>query len=543
MKILGRSREPAIAPSSTPENLDNVEAVAPTPHHTAKYAGRNATPLAIAEAEIAEQKEEPLSKEDSPEKPRLLENFDLKERIQEAYKSCEIKLSPEVMEALQGYYTDHYKLADIIGVACGDDITEEELKALLEREDGVVEKSHFDDFVKAYNYASFSAPPSAESAVRILAHLKLREIQAQTEEDRSIAKDLLLRCASASLQETLFQETSLGITTLKDDDIDIIENLFSRIVEASSDTSADLVESHRDGNSIEWPINNGKIRHRLPNYKHILQNIQNKKDRFWEDCRMAGQLELHNTGHMPLITQRGNILLPRTEQHRRYGTMHVQTAVGDQMHSVVPHFAERLDTGRGYKIAGNHHLYKTETEGRGGATILIPLADIIRVAPYARDAHYAVVEQKDPTKRLVDQPTTHHLESIGVGEPDREGSQGKDRVFFASSKLEDGPDAYEIKMGSASTILFIGDDLKGSEGYGSGDGFPQIRRAVNPEEASYEVDKAQKDTLEQPAYKGKVVVPLRRHIFNFIPENMNTAYNTAGRKAPTYNRNPLLAVS
>jgi hypothetical protein len=516
----------------------------PKAHSTARLAGTNATPLAIAEAELAAQsvlpeKDEASESIEEPQ-PRLLESFDLKGRIQEAYKSCEIKLSGEVMEALKGFYTDHYELADMIGVACGDEISEEELLAILEREDGVVERSHFDEFSKSYQYLSFPAAPSAESGVRLLAHLKLKEIQAKTEEEKKEARDTILRCASACLEETLFQETSLGITTLEPKDLDLIEALFNKIVGASNGTSAQPAQSYHDGSTIEWPINNKTNWHRARNPKYIVEDIQRKKENFWDDCRMAGQLEIHDTGHLPLITSRGNILLPRTEQYRRYGTMHVQTAAGERMHSVVPHFSERIDPSSGYKIAGTHHKYKTDETDKGGGSILIPLADIIRVAPYARDAHYGIVEQKDPERILVSPPNSDHITNIGVGQPDREGHHGPDRVFFASSRVEDGPDSYEIKLGATSTILFIGDDIPKATGYGQGYGFPVLDYAETPGDASHKVRATQQRTLEHPTYKGKLIVPLRRHVFNFIPENMYTVYNTVGRKGALYNINPIL---
>jgi hypothetical protein len=503
-----------------------------------RLAGANATPLAIAEANLAETKEEDGDKEEK--KPRLLERFDLKGRIKKAYETCEIKLSNEVIDALEGFYTDHYELADMIGIACGDSIEAEDLIKILEREDGIVEGQYFDKFIESYQYLSFPSPPSAESAVRILAYLKSKELLAQDEEEKKQINDQLLRCASSCLENLLFQETSLGISTLEEGDTQLIAQLFERIVEASEGTSARPTHSHHDGPSIEWPVNGNKMFHRLTASKYILANIKDKITRFWDDCRMAGQLEIHNTGHLPLIAQRGNILLPRTEQHRRYGTMHVQTAVNDNMHSVVPHFSERLDTGTGYKIAGTHPQYKTEGNDKGSGTILVPLADIVRVAPFARDAHYAVVEQKDPEKKLVNSPSPHNPTSIGAGEPDEEGMRGNDRVFFSSSRVAEAPDSFEIKLRSTSTLLFICDDIKDSYGYGQGEGFPIIDTALTPGEASHKVHEAQQRALEQPIYKDKIVVPLRRNVFDFVPENAPRRFNSSGRKAPSYNANPLL---
>lgn len=545
-------RHKQFEPSVTPDHhlpssisTEGLHPSAPREETSIKLAGANATPLAIAEAEVALKNnslKEDEAQEETPEhKPRLLESFDLKGRIQEAYSSCEIKLSSEVMEALAGYFTDHYELADMIGVACGDSISRQDLQTIIVRENGVVDKNKFDEFIKSYQYAAFPPTPSAESGVRLLAYLKLKEIESESAEQREAARDTLLRCASACLEGTLFNETSLGITTLEDDDIEYVRLLHGKVLEASKGTSARPTHSYGEENSIEWPVNYGsKDYHRFISPKYIIGDILRKKEEFWEDCRMAGQLEIHNTGHLPLIAQRGNTLLPRTEQFRRYGTMHVQTAVFDNMHSVVPHFSERLDPGTGYKIGGTDPKYRTEDESRGSGSILIPLANIIKVAPFARDAYYAVVEQKDSTKLLVSPPSPQYIESIDVGMPDNEGKYGKDRVFFSSNHLAEQPDSFGIKLGSTSTILFIGQDNNTSKGYGSGYGFPKISRAQTPGEASDKVYQAQQRVLELPVYKDKIVVPLRRHVFDFTPENKAKNFNSSGRKAPSYNLNPLL---
>lgn len=513
----------------TQADIEGAWGLGPATEESIRMVGSNATPLAIAEAELATEKTDAEeAHEEVEELPPLLEKFDLKGRVQDAIRECEIQPSAEVQKALEGYYTDHYELIDILDHMLSDTPQDlDKLQEIVDREDAIVEKEELSKLLEVYEYLAFPTPPSAETASRLIAQAVLQREQAETEEQKEHAHQMLLRCASRCLDSVLFQETSLGITTLRDADLALIPVLHEKLMHSVQGNPQTRIRERDEYSSFEWFVNNRHQRVSVSTASYIRKQIEQKQSRFWEDCRMAGQLEFHSTGHMPLISRRGNKLLPRTEQFRRHGTMHVQTAAQEAMHSVVPHFGERLDP-NGYRNAG--YSSDTDVQDKGSATIAIPLADIIRVAPFARDAEYAIVQAKDhqATSRKIPQPTSSTT-SIGSGENDFEGQHGPDRVFFASPRTEDEPDSYEIKLGRTSTLLFFGQDESNQDPtYGTGEGFPLHISTKYPGYPP-ELYERQRQFLEDSMYAGKIVVPLRRGVFNFNAENM-FKYSSAGRK-------------
>jgi hypothetical protein len=454
------------------------------------------------------------------------ENLD--RRISDAVESCEFQATPEVTEALSGYYTDHYALAGVIEKVCDGTLTDGESQAILSVEDGTLSSDKFESILR------FGADiPSAESAVRLLAYISQKETIADPK-DKQQVHESLLRSAGGMLRSVLFQEESLGITTIGESELSVVDMLYDKLLGSLDGTSAEVTADGR----IRWDGGS-----EVPNPESIKESIAKKKENFWSDCRQAGQLEFHNTGFLGGVSSDGGIM-SRTEQFRRSGEMRYQTNADLYMHSNVPHFSEVFSPS-GYKSGsgpgnGTRQPLLEQDDGRG--TIATPLFRIIESAPFARDAEFATVSIKDAaTLEKIPVPTRLENGIIGHG-VDYPGPGGDDRVFFASATERDGsvPDQYRIPVDHFGTLIFAGaEEIKESERYGIGEGFPArlfMEDPQNQDAVQGAIVKLQQDYLER--YRGFVVVPLRRGVFSYASENMPSNMRR-GRDDPNYTANPL----
>lgn len=445
----------------------------------------------------------------------------IKQRVDHAKMECgfDYTKSPEIGEALEGFYTDHYELADLLISTLDGTTTSEQIDEILGRDDNVLS----DDLVEMQidgldkDYSMYA--PSAREMTRLLAAV------IKHEQDTTSPR---LTKAMATALTFVFQESSLGVTTIDEPELQTIKDLQTRIETRAVDQADPDLRQSPNG-ELEWR-GRGVTNIVLPSEAGMLARVEHAQKEFWDDTRRGGQLLYHNTGQMDGIARRG-ALMPRTEQHRRTGEMRAQMAVGDRMHSVVPHWAESYDPSLLYKI-GEH---------RG--TIAVPIAEIVRHAPFARDAEYATVKVWDKDEIMPKVPVTIGTKSLTSGNHDYPGRGGSDRVFFASGtqRGDKAPDAYAIPMDSTATFIFRGDDEQAnSMRYGLGENFPGRVHVDTIEDAPAKAIALQA-AMDQK-YKDWVVIPLRRGVFDFRPENMSNNM-AAGRPGPNYNANPTIATA
>lgn len=480
----------------------------------------DAEPLFSASTEVAT---------DGPEREPLPESLEV--RIESAMAECAVELTPEVTTAIREYYTEHYELAGVIDEALSDP---QPAPAIGDLESASKEFGTGEEL-----YPVITAHRPQEMTERIRQILD-REAGATDEPTRSLFQLEKLRQVSAAF-EILFQETSLPITTLGAQERALIERLYDKLDAAAKIRGNGSYRNQLTG-SLEW---GGRgVKEIRPDKQRLLDSLADAQESFWEDCRYAGQLEFHNTGYMHEITTTGG-LMPRTEQFRRTGTMRFQTAAyQENMHSIVPHFSEQYDPTE-YKKGRDGESPNRKAKDARGATIAIPLAEVIKTAPFARDAEYAEVMIKrgtDPDQApTVPTPTLEGTTTLDVGHDDWEGAVGTDRTFFAAPN-EDGPvkpDQYEFPMDRDVTIILYGDEeISRSENYGIGESLPgrlHISEQVDPADAVAEL---QRRTFEDPRYKDKLIVPLRRGVFEFVAEGMPVR-QSRGRGTPDFVDNPL----
>lgn len=229
--------------------------------------------------------------------------------------------------------------------------------------------------------------------------------------------------------------------------------------------------------------------------------------------------------------------MSRLQQKRELGEMRTTTPGADSSglhHSVAPHFSEEYSP-HAYKVgAGGHESFSSP------GTIAVPLVNVIEAAPFARDAQYAMVRVKD--SYTLDKVPVHDT----VGEPstngrDDPGREGGDRVFFASPTQNGDrlPDEYVIKLNGSrpeatrNTLIFFGDkEISTSPEYGLGERFADRLHIQDESQASELIKELQQRYIR--LNQGKIVVPLRRGVFDFMPEGMEWAPRYRAPQAQSY---------
>ncbi len=457
----------------------------------------------------------------------------LNKRIGEALASCEVETTPEVQEAIRGFYEDHYSFAEMIEKSIDGTLTLEECEAVLEKNVGTI--------ITAEDIESYKSPrsnghstdvelPSVNHAATLLAAIAKEQL-ANTDSERieQLRKDALIH--ASLLMKHLFRENALPITTLKEDDSTIVGELFDKLAKTATNEFSDAM---LDGDVLQW--GSASVYASSESKQELITHIEKVKNEFWQDTRMAGQLLYHNTGHLDGIAISGG-LMSRLQQQRELGEIRTTTPDANPNgihHSVVPHFCEEYSP-TAYKVGTGESSSFTS---RG--TVAIPLVNVIEVAPFARDAQYTAVKVKN--SETLDRVPVHNT----VGEPssdaqDYPGSEGGDRVFFASPTQSGDtlPDEYVIKLNGQrtpdvrNTLIFFGEkEIASSPEYGLGERFADRLHIQNESQASELIRQLQEQYIQ--LNQGKIVVPLRRGVFDFIPEGMEWAPSYRGPQGKSY---------
>jgi hypothetical protein len=445
-----------------------------------------------------------------------LDSF-IQERAGEAIRGCEFQETPQLKEALKGYYHDHYYLAGAIGAVIEGRYDSKLFDTILaDPELEAWEKTLGSKTPQSIKDREFLSPNASVAAYR-LARMAVG-MRAEASEDGHFN---LLRQCGAAINESLFQETSLGITTIGEDEIGLVSQLANKVKAAAG------------GRNI-WEAQTGRVS--FSDGETVIRMIQDSKERFWADTRHAGQLEFHGSGDLGGINLHG--MLSRNQQVKRTGNMRTQTVVnygGGTMHSVVPHFSEFYGMG-GYVM------------GDTGGTIVVPLIKIIDQAPFARDGEYAAMHLKETgTEVLIPQPTLVSATGrVGAGQADTVGKGGRDRVFFSSPDETSGklPDDYEINIHDKTNkpATYIVDRTLPDHNpkrelseLGMGYGLPDRLVIEVGDDVEGSIRDLQEQYLESYAHRG-IVVPLRRGVFAQALENMPVEQIKGRNNPKIYNR-------
>lgn len=220
------------------------------------------------------------------------------------------------------------------------------------------------------------------------------------------------------------------------------------------------------------------------------------------------------------------------------------------MHSNLPHFSETYDY-HSYKQQATRLGNASETDPASPATAALPLAEIIAIAPYARDAEYAVLTPRDQS--VLEKITVNDkIGDIGSQGSDNHGIHGEDRVFMAGNQVDHVAEAvnYDLEFGMNGYILMTESEHASGLRVGHGYGYPKERiipDIVNPKyievrskhqemtddefnayfdelrkqarvEQAENIKQLQAESRNDPKYAGRVVMPLRRGVLEYEPE-------------------------
>lgn len=469
----------------------------------------------------------------------------LADRIDKALLSSEFTSSPEVQEAVTGFYTDHYQLAGFLDKLMS---SQEPLKPPAADQTPFVYRKRQELLAEAHNH-----------------------LQDQPDDQHLKAK-LISQLISAVHE--LFSESCLAITTITDQEINLRYQLADKVLEkvAELDMQAIFTSNnvYRDYQvhlpyvfSKSWlseispppyqlaedqAVISGeptviyqagkqvvKDLSRAVNRQHLDGSISQAEDNFWSDCRQAAHLEFHSSHVAGEIMMTG--LMSRNQQVRQKGFYFTgnQRALAGHHHSNAIHFSEFMPAGEytasgGTPNDGNHHQASP-------ATFAVPIADIIEVAPYARNAKFASLTPK-PSATLDKLPAPQIVTNrIGYGGPEAVGRSPKSslqRTFFAQAHeyQDQAPDEYALPVtgtgsdnhqpASATRAIFSYPDhpILTSWPIPLGYAFPRLYelKGDRGQEDQETVAVAQAHMAQFAKYKHKLVVPLRRGVFSFKPE-------------------------
>ena len=320
---------------------------------------------------------------------------DLGPRIEQAKQDCEFVSSPEVSEAISGYYTDHYTTAL------------------------VVERVIRGEPVDIATHAESEAEPI------IAAHKIATELDGLL--DPTISRRDQLKRAERIINNLLFAEASVGQTTITQTEIDAKTRLITELHQVATSENVGGI----------------RFRHQYDDASAIAT------EKFWNDGRHAGQLEFHNTPYVQDIAKNGYQLSTRAYQEKTTGSYNAVT-LDVEGHSQSVHFSESFySSGYMEKFKGEAPIVKTL-----GATIAVPLAEVVKQTPFARGGEYGVVTNKPGTEmdRIPVNDSSFvstTFEGNNPGAPDIQGANGTDRTFYADGVDRKRGEDYAIDFGAA----------------------------------------------------------------------------------------------
>lgn len=490
---------------------------------------------------------------------------DLEARISVALVNCEFVSTPEVTGAVEGFYKDHYALAAQVSEALKDG---EELEK-VEFPEGTPHEM----IVRAEKLQRMTnehrSNPTHESTINLIqiaaecagslfaeSAVGITTIDEQEFEVRELLGNQVLEFAYKNGMQWMF-DGGVGNTKIKGyvhdfatsnivykrdlDETQLELMKTPEITEASSDSNAEFRESS--------DVYGGVIRTSSLTDYFTKRKIIDAQDNFWSDVRRASHLEFHGTPYAGELLLEG--LKSRNQQIRDrnfYATSNA-VATDGRHHSNAIKFSEFMPSGE-YTSRGNPREVTADLIYTP-ATVGVPIADILKTAPYARNAEFAIVTVDDEhAVEMIERTKSGPiLSSIGGGSTEHVGTPpggSVQRVFFARNEegVEIAPDEYTISLvgvdsdgiaASTSRVLFTYPDSDWMVPLGYQ--YPTViklegRRTENDQNAVQQVQEA---IDSDPHYHGKYAIPLRRGVFSFYPEESDhKEYPYAD--GPTYNQ-------
>ena len=466
----------------------------------------------------------------------------IEKRVGEALAKVDFEETPQMKEALTQYFELNYALVSTIDKSITEDpktLSEEQKVERQTELQSIVDASNESGLDTQHLYEAMvgygNMPPAiTRIAAPLLAKVRLERLANPEDPKLECVEQMLLIECSASL----FSEASVGVTSIGEEEIEIVKDIFSRVksVITESPHFTDYGRVRMSFGDVKYGlVENRKIF--LPVLERPTASIDRATERFWEDVRHAGQLLFHNSSDITKTRSNGEILTRRMQKQKNE-EVQIQTAetLDGHMHAPTVHWSESFDP----------ISYKGGT--RTGGTIALPIREVIASAPFARDAEYGVLRMKQDRKAQVISRVTSppSIGSIGSGESDSQGEGGIDRTFYSSpidstpgAPTEQAPDAHGFRLSKNDFAIAISEqELQTAQLSGVGESFPQIVKIdQKPLEVSTDIEemgrqreaneallRAGIDALQQTSidrFPDEFVIPIRAGgIFNFnVPDD------------------------
>lgn len=322
----------------------------------------------------------------------------LTSRVESAVDTSEFEATAEIKGAIKGYYEDHYKTAK-----------------LLEQ---VIEAKPIDPELLTDDATKLQSEQMTQHLQRLVSLSGDGDPSGRAEQLRGVG-DMLTR--------ELFAESAVGQTTISEQELALKVGLY-RQLEAVGQAEGVPIDTKSD--------------------EMLRESSEHSTKKFWEDSRHAGQLLFHNTPFADELASSGFKLQTRSKQEATSGSYRSATMDSAGWSQSI-HFSETFMS----------DSYKRELNGTRadkvtiGATVAVPLAEVIKTTPYGRLGEYGVIGLKDPTtaaKATINDEaivaTKNHWHNAGKVD-DTPGKDGLDRTFYADGKEREAGENYEIDFG------------------------------------------------------------------------------------------------
>lgn len=464
-------------------------------------------------------------------------------KAEEAMERSEFVATSELRNGLRSFYESHYAMAGVIEMGM-QDISDPDVAARQQPSlENIVKSSIHTGSALAERIQSlaehggnYTDPSNAyvEDTLPLLASVRLARLQHP--DDKRLERAEIT--AQLMAVQNLFAEVSVGTTTVGPQEIDTINKLHSAVTKRI-ESSGLFEQTDAYGQPVYIPKDlqaegsRWQIKDRIAE-RGSTANIESAQAMFWQDTRHAGQLLYHNSSNFRSLWRQGAIRTRRVQLAQSGKLAELTTDVhsnsyGDERHHHSPtvHFSEQFDP-QGYR-------------GRAGSldagTLAMPMAEVIKTTPFARNAEYGTVQLK-PGSHVKEMVALHDtLGNIGWGSNDTQGSSSNDRTFYRSpydtapdAPLEQAPDGYEYTFaGTPMLRIALGDQERENietRAWGTGENVPTTRiieadpKHLLDEESKIEqqLKTLQQQVLEQ--YPDQLIVPLRSGIMNFyVPDD------------------------
>ena len=312
---------------------------------------------------------------------------------------------PEVNEAIKGYYVDH-------------EVTLTAMKGLMGASESDIAE-----------LAALGGPGLGIENATLTAGLNRLVVLKQRGEEQNFNE------LSKAMLRLVYREPSVGQLTL-----DVTEK--QRIAQSKANIACELDRRMHKATDLPRMI------------ERELASLDSSEKSTRSEVRNAGQLLFHNSSYGEQIWQQG-ALRGRAQQGETQESV-MMTTVDRVDHSQSTHWSEFYDP----------QAYKQPTEQQRDSgiepqavTYAVPMAEMIKRAPYARGLEYAVVDAR-PGERVraadVGGLGSHVVGEIGAGAPDTTGWGGAstDRVFWASADNAAEGAGYDIPVMGDEIVAF-----------------------------------------------------------------------------------------